>query len=227
VDPLAEKHFEISSYAYCGNNSVNRVDPDGRDWFVNNNDGNLIFIKGTSKLTREVRDRYGLGDHRYENLGKDDMFGKGLKETQNRNVLIFEGIIFSEKFMNRHGFVKAEKVKFEEMKFENTDYGHLGVSNSDPATTTTILDPLVKDSKISFVRSEQLNTKSNIKIDKAKSYTSSIETTSYDLIKPVGQSLKITSVYNNDYILNKWNNISSGIQAIFDIAPTLLKLIKR
>jgi RHS repeat-associated protein len=33
VDPLAEKHPEISPYVYCGDNPMNRIDPDGRDWF--------------------------------------------------------------------------------------------------------------------------------------------------------------------------------------------------
>lgn len=30
MDPLAEEDYEISPYAYCGNNPVNRIDPDGR-----------------------------------------------------------------------------------------------------------------------------------------------------------------------------------------------------
>ena len=34
VDPLAEKYYSISPYAYCANNPVNRIDPDGRDWRV-------------------------------------------------------------------------------------------------------------------------------------------------------------------------------------------------
>ena len=39
VDPLAEKFYNISPYAYCGGNPVNRIDPSGmrlRDW-----DGNI------------------------------------------------------------------------------------------------------------------------------------------------------------------------------------------
>ncbi|MDR1552012.1 MAG: RHS repeat-associated core domain-containing protein [Prevotellaceae bacterium] len=28
-DPLAEKYYSISPYAYCGNNPVNRIDPNG------------------------------------------------------------------------------------------------------------------------------------------------------------------------------------------------------
>lgn len=35
VDPLAEKRPEYTSYVYCGNNPVKFIDPDGKDWFVN------------------------------------------------------------------------------------------------------------------------------------------------------------------------------------------------
>ena len=31
IDPLCEKYYGVSPYAYCGNNPVNRVDPDGCD----------------------------------------------------------------------------------------------------------------------------------------------------------------------------------------------------
>jgi len=32
MDPLAEKYYNISPYAWCGNNPVKFVDPDGREW---------------------------------------------------------------------------------------------------------------------------------------------------------------------------------------------------
>ena len=31
VDPLAEKYYNVSPYAYCADNLVNAVDPDGKD----------------------------------------------------------------------------------------------------------------------------------------------------------------------------------------------------
>ncbi|TCO96377.1 hypothetical protein EV202_101148 [Bacteroides heparinolyticus] len=34
MDPLAEKYYGISPYAYCGNEPVRRIDPDGKDWRV-------------------------------------------------------------------------------------------------------------------------------------------------------------------------------------------------
>ena len=33
MDPLAEKYYGISPYAFCNNNPVNFVDPDGQDWY--------------------------------------------------------------------------------------------------------------------------------------------------------------------------------------------------
>lgn len=45
IDPLCEKYYDLSPYAYCGNNPVNRIDPDGRidfplkgNYAVNNED---------------------------------------------------------------------------------------------------------------------------------------------------------------------------------------------
>ena len=32
MDPLCEKYYSISPYAYCGGNPVNAIDPDGMDW---------------------------------------------------------------------------------------------------------------------------------------------------------------------------------------------------
>jgi RHS repeat-associated protein len=41
-DPLAEKYYPVSPYAYCANNPVNAVDRDGRDVWEINNMGNII-----------------------------------------------------------------------------------------------------------------------------------------------------------------------------------------
>ena len=47
VDPLAEKYYPFSPYAYCNNNPVMYIDPDGRDWYssldsIGNNNGQTI-----------------------------------------------------------------------------------------------------------------------------------------------------------------------------------------
>jgi RHS repeat-associated protein len=42
VDPLAEKYYNVSPYAYCSGNPVNMIDPDGSDWFETEG-GNLCW----------------------------------------------------------------------------------------------------------------------------------------------------------------------------------------
>ena len=42
IDPLCEKYYSISPYAYCNNNPVNYVDPDGRDIWEIDYDGRII-----------------------------------------------------------------------------------------------------------------------------------------------------------------------------------------
>ena len=45
VDPLCEKYYDISPYAYCVNNPVNAVDPDGRDHYSVNSEGKFSLIE--------------------------------------------------------------------------------------------------------------------------------------------------------------------------------------
>ena len=42
VDSHCEKYYDVSPYVYCGENPVNRIDPDGRDWY-RNGDGTLLW----------------------------------------------------------------------------------------------------------------------------------------------------------------------------------------
>ena len=47
MDPLCEKYYGISPYAYCANNPVNMVDPEGRStWVVQNEDGSYRVFNG-------------------------------------------------------------------------------------------------------------------------------------------------------------------------------------
>ena len=54
VDPLCEKYYGISLYAYCGNNFVNAIDPDGRlvifiNGIHNGTGGKSIYWAGIDK----------------------------------------------------------------------------------------------------------------------------------------------------------------------------------
>ena len=41
-DPLAEKYYGVSPYAYCGNSPINSIDSDGQDFYYSNN-GHFLF----------------------------------------------------------------------------------------------------------------------------------------------------------------------------------------
>ena len=43
MDPLCEKYYGISPYAYCANNPVNLVDPEGEDLYIFDQDGEYLW----------------------------------------------------------------------------------------------------------------------------------------------------------------------------------------
>jgi RHS repeat-associated protein len=42
MDPLCEKYYSVSPYAYCGNNPMNRIDPDGR--IIRDTNGQIVYV---------------------------------------------------------------------------------------------------------------------------------------------------------------------------------------
>ena len=50
VDPLAEKYYSISPYAYCAGNPVNRIDPDGMDWYTSIDGKTTYWQAGNKKV---------------------------------------------------------------------------------------------------------------------------------------------------------------------------------
>ena len=57
VDPLCEKYYHLSPYAYCANNPVNAVDPDGRSIYMlfysignGNSDDNMFYSAAETRM---------------------------------------------------------------------------------------------------------------------------------------------------------------------------------
>ena len=61
MDPLAEKHYNISPYVYCANNPVNLIDPDGMDWYKDKD--------GTNQYNPDLNK-----DNQKDILGKDQSY---------------------------------------------------------------------------------------------------------------------------------------------------------
>jgi len=75
VDPLAEKYYSISPYAYCGGNPVNRIDPDGMDWFQNSQTGDVAYFSNLSKGAEKsmVKGWQWMGENDMFKSNKDDI----------------------------------------------------------------------------------------------------------------------------------------------------------
>lgn len=48
VDPLAEKNTSITPYSYCNGDPVNRFDPDGKDYY-RNDEGDVFWQEGSEQ----------------------------------------------------------------------------------------------------------------------------------------------------------------------------------
>jgi len=77
LDPLAEKYYSISPYAWCGNNPVRNVDPDGR--MIGDYYGRDGMYLGTDEIDDDKI--YVLNEGRAANLdNKDVNWGGALKD---------------------------------------------------------------------------------------------------------------------------------------------------
>jgi RHS repeat-associated protein len=50
IDPLCEKYYNMSSYAYCAGNPINRFDPDGMDWYTSTDSKTVYWQKGNANI---------------------------------------------------------------------------------------------------------------------------------------------------------------------------------
>jgi RHS repeat-associated protein len=71
VDPLAEKYYHVSPYAYCNNNPVIFIDPNGEDWTdcdgnkLDNTDNTKVFIFYSADFADQAKVQYDEAINKY------------------------------------------------------------------------------------------------------------------------------------------------------------------
>lgn len=69
VDPMAEKYYGITPYAYCDNNPIKNIDLDGRDWYLYGATGQLYYNRDLNQ------NQITFNDNSYVRVGANNMLG--------------------------------------------------------------------------------------------------------------------------------------------------------
>lgn len=85
-DPLLDKYPNISSYAFCGWNPINRIDIDGQDWY-RAEDGSAVLWRSGSDASIDVN------NSAYNNIGESYSFVQnGITYNYRQNEIISIGV---------------------------------------------------------------------------------------------------------------------------------------
>ncbi len=71
VDPHAARYYSTSPYVYCNNNPVRLVDPDGRDWYENEQTGSVYY---NSAMGKNDAGKGAMAGEDWNHFGKNGMF---------------------------------------------------------------------------------------------------------------------------------------------------------
>lgn len=107
IDPNADSYYYLNPYNYCGGDPINRIDPDGQDWYQNNETSYYTWFEGDSE--REGYTYIGgkgsvLGE--YEEIINTILCGE---EGLDLESLYSEGFTFDIASNNKGGIIMSNE----------------------------------------------------------------------------------------------------------------------
>ena len=84
IDPLCEKYYNISPYAYCANNPVMLIDPDGREVYISGSLANMAVQQLQAKVGKKIQLSLSSDNKLCYNV-----VGKGRLNKSSQNVIKF------------------------------------------------------------------------------------------------------------------------------------------
>ena len=97
-DPMAEKYYSLSPYAYCAGNPVNLLDPNGTDWYVSASGNLRWFDTNDPEYIYEEEAYYQIGssvsilqdDGSFMNYYQNYQIGNNTSEPVNAETLVLD-----------------------------------------------------------------------------------------------------------------------------------------
>jgi RHS repeat-associated protein len=106
VDPLAEKYYHISPYAWCGNNPIVFVDLDGREILGESNRDKRVYVRYKNKVNTKMHKHA----RRVKNLTKI------LQKCGNNNDALLQELHKEEQLLAAYQQIKYELNEMEKSK---------------------------------------------------------------------------------------------------------------
>ena len=141
VDPLAEKFPNIGAYVYCHGNPINMIDPDGKDDYKLNKNGQISFWRSTNAKTT------------------DRIFS-----SDKSNILINKGLASQlVKNQTRNGTIALTNKSDDAFKFfkfvadnTNVEWDLIGEKNKNGVTLKLNSDFSEKGAKVRYINEKNL-----------------------------------------------------------------------